>query len=356
MRRLTVVAALVGAVLAVGLLVRVPPSRLPHPVPRPQPAGPTPLPATVPLDRPTGAVLVVATDEGLLQVDVDAASVTALTSRFGRAGNPPHLVLPVTSGVVYQRDAGAYLRTWRGVEVLLAPTAFVLPAGRPDRVWAVRTDRAGTTTVQQVTLDGLPAGPRAALPAGAMAVAGSAHGVVVRDAGGLSLLVAPGDRARLPGGPDVVAAHSDRIATCDQPCRDLRLVDLPAATARDVPAGPLVARAGGVFTPDGATLAVHLLDRGPGPPRPFRVALHTAGGERLQPTLPTFSFPPRLAVEPSGRWLFAVPQGGEPLALDLITGQAYTLPVQLPAVAMLDVAAVPADRYRAPDTAEEPDS
>lgn len=149
--------------------------------------------------------------------------------------------------------------------------SFFIPATQPDRVWIVELEpgpRAFVQAVREITVDGTVTVPDARPPRGEWPLAAVDDGLLIaRPDGGLDLWdPEAGEVVRRldvdPGG--FAATGRNLIASCDEPCKALRLTDAGTGTSRTLaaPDGSAFEPWAAAFSPDGTRLGIAV--RGPG--------------------------------------------------------------------------------------------
>jgi hypothetical protein len=290
------------------------------------------------LRRPTSTSLLLVAAESLRVVDVDRRRLAKVTIS-GLPSGPVSEAVMVDHRAVVVIDHRAYALPAgrRGEAVALGPATDVAPSAAPRRVWLVTYPADGTTTVQEVGLDGNATAAPATIPGGSWTARAAVDGrlVVERVSGSGARAVALWDPATPQMGPATIrddavflAASESSAASRPRSCRfdrcDLLIDD--ARGNRQTLAGALrTTSAAAAFAPGGGHLAVvdtegrgALVDLRHGSSVEFATPPVAAGNQAL-----TWSR--------DGSWLFvATTAAGEVDAVD-VQGRVYT--VEAPSLA-----------------------
>jgi hypothetical protein len=257
---------LLGVVAAVAALLAV---RLMAPRLAPEPLVPSPSSA---ISRPAGdpnqvvgGRLLLATDDGLLRIDLDIRAMRAVAVRGLASGAVDRRLVRQHGTVIVVRDRAAHAlsASLDRPMVRLGRASFAVPSTRADRMWLVEQapDPDRWFTLREVRLDGTPTSPARTLPLGRIPRAGVPGGLLISalgKAGGLMIWEPITGRTRLlaPSGASFVAAR-DAVVAWSAGGR-LHLTDVRSGQDRTIAALPGTAGfdAIGAFSPDGAMLAV----------------------------------------------------------------------------------------------------
>lgn len=225
----------------------------------------------VPLDRDTGAVVVMAGDGRASVVDVDAAETSERELPELAAGDPLYRLVAGRRLVLYGGDTIYAMDTdlESDPEPIVDTTSFAVfvPSGLPDRIWvrAGRTDEAAAD-IRQVNLHGQTLHGPTTSPGG-NAVIGLADTVVLQRDDRLVVWDPTTDQIlqEVPG-PFPMGTDGRRFAWCDADCRSLSLSNPSTGTTTTVaqlPGGYAFGGYGGRISPDGHYLATPVCHAGP---------------------------------------------------------------------------------------------
>jgi hypothetical protein len=231
-------------------------------------AGP-PAAGRPPAERPR---LFLAGDGELWVVDVATAHVRRLALAQLAPGDPPVRILRRGDGLALWGYDVWWLdprRPGRPPRRILRHGWFFLPSARPDRLWVALLDPRSPATVnrlravREISIDGRVTARDTRPPHGAWPQLAVRGGLLFASRGGGWYLWNPATRRVLRRWTDAELglpgpAHGDLIASCPEPCTELRLTDARTGAQRRIaaPGGWLLRPADGAFSPSGGLLAV----------------------------------------------------------------------------------------------------
>jgi hypothetical protein len=205
-----------------------------------------------------GPKLYLAGDNELWIVDADSGRVWHRFSSQLGPGDPPHKVLARGRRVVMGRPYGN--------------RAFFLPSAQRDRVWVVdlRSFSGTAFAVREVTVDGETTVPARRIPNPRWPLGAVRDGLLLEGNGQVVVWDPRTDRVvnHLAVPPGLLGPAGGNVVTAcvDAYCPVLRMIDIGSGRVRvaRAPSGTAFDPWGGVFSPDGRTIAVPV--REPGEP------------------------------------------------------------------------------------------